>query len=296
MRIALTGASGRLGRAIYVRLAPGHQIVGMDRTPSSTVAHVGDIGDAGLLRRALPGCDAIIHTAALHAPHVDHVPDSEFERINIDATARLLDVAQAAGIPRIVFTSTTALYGDAATPVGRAGWVDEALPPQPRTIYHRSKLAAEALLRQAAEQGGPRVTILRVSRCFPEPAPLMAVYRLHRGIDARDVAEAHALALQDAAAPVRLYVISGATPFRRDDAEALFDDATRVIRERAPALATAFCERGWPLPPRIDRVYDPALAMHELGWRPRYGFDEVLAWLDQGLAEVLPPQRDWTPR
>jgi UDP-glucose 4-epimerase len=39
-----------------------------------------------------------------------------------------------------------------------------------------------------------------MGRCFPEPAPAMALARLHRGIDARDVAEAHALALDTARA------------------------------------------------------------------------------------------------
>lgn len=291
MKILLTGASGRVGRAIHVRLSPQHALAGLDRAPSSTVDLVGDVADAALLRRALDGVDAVVHTAALHAPHVGHVPDGEFRRINVDATRALLDAAAARGVRRIVYTSTTALYGDAATPDGRAGWVDEALPPQPRTIYHRTKLAAEELLREAALQGGPSVRILRMSRCFPEPAPVMAVYRLHRGIDARDVAEAHALALADGDdAPHRTFVVSGATPFRREDAKALFDDAAGVIAARAPALAAAFAARGWPLPARIDRVYDPAAARRQLGWIPRHGFESLLSLLDQGLSEVLPPR------
>ena len=65
----------------------------------------------------------------------------------------------------------------------------------PTTIYHATKIAAEDLLSIASKQGGLSVTVLRISRCFPEPAHIMAVYRLHRGIDARDVADAHAGAL-----------------------------------------------------------------------------------------------------
>ena len=47
--------------------------------------------------------------------------------------------ACAAGVGQLLYTSTTALYGDAATPPHAAGWVDETLTPQPRTIYHWSR-------------------------------------------------------------------------------------------------------------------------------------------------------------
>jgi nucleoside-diphosphate-sugar epimerase len=237
---------------------------------------VGDVGDPALLRSALRGVDAVMHTAALHAPHVGQVPDAEFERVNVQATRSLLDAAAACGVARIVYTSTTALYGDAARPAGRAGWIDEALLPEPRTVYHRSKLAAEQVLTQAAAQGGPRVRLLRMGRCFTEPVPLMAAYRLHRGIDVRDVADAHAHALLDAGLPCELYVVSAATPFLRADAPRLWHAAASVIRERAPALAAAFDGRGWALPTSIDRVHDSARAQHAWGWRPRFGADDVL--------------------
>ncbi|MBN8739539.1 MAG: epimerase [Lysobacterales bacterium 69-70] len=291
MNVLVTGSSGRIGRAIYVALTrKGVQVRGFDRHPSSTADIVGDLLSPVLRRDALAGVDAVIHVAALHAPHVGHLPDAEFQRSNVDGTRALLEAAAAAGLRRIVFTSTTALYGAAATPTGRAGWVDETLTPIPRTIYHHSKLAAEQLLIEAAGQGGPSVRILRMSRCFPEAADRMAVHRLHRGIDARDVAAAHIAALadtDDAAAATCL--ISAATPFRREDAQALWDNAPPVIAERAPALAAAFAARGWALPPRIDRVYDAARAVAKLGWRPRHGFDEVLAQYDAESPEVLMP-------
>ena len=248
-----------------------------------------DIGDEAMLARACAGVDAIVHTAALHAPHVGQVPDAEFRRINVDATRRLLDAAVRAGVPRIVFTSTTALYGDASHARGHAVWVDEALAPQPRTVYHRTKLEAEALLREAADRGGPSVRILRMSRCFPEPANAMAVLRLHRGIDARDVAEAHAQAVVHAGPAHATFVISGATPFLREDLDALTHDAPAVLTRRVPALVEAFRARGWSLPQRIDRVYCPHAAMAALDWSPRFGWDEVLAHCDAGSPELLPP-------
>jgi nucleoside-diphosphate-sugar epimerase len=290
MRVLVTGATGRVGRAIHVRLSREHDVVGLDRAPSSTADLIGDLCDSALIERALSGVDAVIHAAALHAPHVGLLPDSEFERINVNATRLLYEAARRHGVKHFVFTSTTALYGKAATPENAAGWVTEALQPQPKSIYHRTKLAAEDYLKNAAEQGGPPVTILRMSRCFPEPAPLMAAYRLHRGVDARDVASAHELALKPFNQPHRTYVISGATPFLPEDTAALLSDAPSVLKMRAPQLVEAFARRGWPLPASIDRVYVSARAEAELGWQPRYGFEEVLDMYDEEWAEVLPPK------
>lgn len=290
MRVVVTGSSGRVGRAIVARLrADGHAVVGLDRAPASTTDVVADLGDGGALRRALAGTQTVVHAAALHAPHVGVLPDAEFQRINVDGTRVLLDAASAAGVRRIVLTSTTALYGAAAEGIGAAAWIDEDTAPRPQTIYHHSKLAAETLLRDAALAGGPALRVLRMSRCFPEPAPAMAVLRLQRGVDARDVAAAHALALAHEGPAHATFVVSGATPFRREDAALLATDAAAAIRRRAPALAEAFAVRGWPLPASIDRVYDPARAIADLGWRPRHGFEAVLAAWDAGSPEVLPP-------
>ena len=288
MKVLVTGASGRIGRALVLRLARQHQVQGLDQTPSSTAHWVGDLGDAALLRRALRGVHAVVHAAALHAPQVGRVPDAAFWRVNVDATRTLAEAAIAAGVAQVVYTSTTALYGAASTPDGAAGWVDERTLPQPRTVYHRSKLAAEQLLAGFADAGAFGLTLLRMGRCFPEPAPQMAVARLHRGIDARDVAEAHALALDNARPGSRCYLLSGATPFRHADLAALKTDAPAVLHQRVPALVQAFADRGWPLPAAIDRVYSPALAQQDLGWQPRFGFQSVLQQLDEESPEVLP--------
>jgi len=286
MRIVLTGSSGRIGRAIFGALASVHEVIGCDRMPFATTHITGDIADEALLQRVMEGADAVIHTAGLHAPHVGHVPDREFERINVEGTARIGEIARACGVGLIVFTSTTALYGTAVAE-GDCTWIDENIIPQPQSVYHRTKIAAEAILAELATDRFV-VRVLRMARCFPQSADLMAAYRLHRGIDARDVADAHALALAHTGAPFERVILSGATPFSRVDCDMLAVDAAAVIRDRSPALAEAFDARGWPLPRSIDRVYDPSSAEEKLGWRSRYGFDEVLAQLDRRSAEILP--------
>jgi len=108
------------------------------------------------------------------------------------------------------------------------------------------------------------------------------------------VAEAHALALLQTPPGLRRFVVSGATPFGPDDLRDLLHDAPTVLARRAPELVEAFVRRGWPLPTSIDRVYASARAMQQLGWQPRFGFDEVLKMLDDESSEVLPPQQRWS--
>jgi len=292
MNVLLTGSAGRVGRALRARLRAEHAVLSIDRLASPATDRVADIGDAAAMREAVHGMDAVVHVAALHAPHVGVHDEAAFQRVNVEATAQLARAAAAAGVRRFVFTSSTAVYGSGAAS-GPAHWVDESTTPAPRTVYHRSKLAAEAALRVVAAETGLAVTVLRMSRCFPEPAPLMAVYRLHRGIDARDVAEAHARVLQididERPEALRCWVLSGATPFEPGDAARLGTDAPAVLRERAPALAAAFAERGWSLPSRLDRVYVPRAAEAALGWRTAHGWASVLAQLDGGDPETLPP-------
>lgn len=288
MKILVTGSAGRVGRAIYIKLMKAHQVVGLDKTPCSTADYIGDVRDIDLITKALEGVDVIVHTAALHAPHVDLVSDLEFEDVNVKATEQLALLAVKKGIKHFVFTSTTALYGFSSTPDGVAGWVNETVTPKPKTIYHRSKIEAEQILENISNLFNLPVTVLQMSRCFPEPANLMALYRLTRGIDARDVANAHACAIEKRLSGFRRYIISGKTPFNKTCCEQLYLNADDLVKNYAPKLAKDFADRAWYLPKSLDRVYDSSLAQRELGWQPKYGYESVLDMLDNEFAEVLP--------
>jgi len=274
MRILVTGAAGLIGRSVAARLAIEHDVIGLDLNPGPQVGIVDDCCAVAEWRHRVGQIDAVVHVAALHAPHVGRRSDEEFRRTNVDATSRLLDFALDSGAGHFVLTSTTSIYGHALRPDGRAVWVDEQLEPQPRDIYDRTKLEAEQL--GASAGGSITVTSLRMSRCFPEPAGLMAWYRLYRGVDRRDVADAHALAL-DRKGPAATYLISAATPFLREDCEPLLVDPPSVIERRCPALIGRMAAMGWRPPGSIDRVYDCCLAASELGYSPRHGVGACLA-------------------
>jgi UDP-glucose 4-epimerase len=285
VKILLTGSSGRVGRAIFGALAARHEVVGIDRSPFATTRHVADFTDTRPLGAALQGVDAVIHAAALHAPHVGLFSDAEFQRINVEGTRTLMRLAREAGVRRLVFTSTTALYGHAIAP-GQCTWVDEQTLPQPRTIYHRSKLAAEQWLQDTATDD-LQVRVIRMSRCFPEPPERMVLYRLHRGIDVRDVADAHVAALGNDGPAFQRYVVSGRTPFRREDCEALVTRPRDVLAERCPQWLAEYDRRGWALP-GVDRIHDASAAALGLGWRSQRGPESVLEQLAAGSIEVLP--------
>jgi len=287
MKIAVTGTSGRVGRAIHFALCRQHDVVGFDRSVSSVTTHLGEINNYKRLTEAFKGADAVVHVAALHAPHVGIHDDSEFYRINVEGTRNVFQAAVDSGVQTLVFTSSTAVYGYASRHPDRASWIDETTVPQPKSIYHRTKLEAEQFLEAEASLN-LKVTTLRMSRCFPEPAPTMAMYRLHRGIDARDVAEAHRLALIRSPENYRMFIVSGATPFTPGDCKALKKTPEKVLQHRCQPVCDHFASRQWKFPASIDRVYDSSLAQRKLGWTPRYGFKDVARLLDAHIPEVLP--------
>lgn len=271
MRILVTGASGRIGGAIAARLSLRHAVTGFDLRPGPFTSVTGDVRDTALLARHLAKTEAVVHTASLHVPDLAARSAAEFREVNVEATRRLLAACGEAGVGRFVYTSTTSLYGDAMLPRDRAVWVTEALVPRPRDIYDETKLAAEAACREAARSGLACVA-LRMSRCFPEEPRLVAIYRLYRGVDAEDVAQAHELALAVPAGGFTVCNVSAPSPFAEADCAALLTDAAAVIAERLPWAAGQFARRGWQLPRSIDRVYVVDRAIAELGYRPVHDF------------------------
>ncbi len=275
MKVLVTGASGRIGGTIAARLARSHDVTGFDLRPGPFTQCIGDVCDTAALARQLAGVEAVVHTASLHVPELAARSAADFRRVNVEATRRLLAACGEAGVRRFVYTSTTSLYGHALVPEDAAVWVTESLVPRPRDRYDDTKLAAEECCRAAAG-AGLHCVALRMSRCFPEPPREIAAYRLYRGVDAEDVAQAHELALAAPAAGFAVYNVSAPSPFQWSDCLQLLADAPAVIARRAPQAAAEFARRGWELPRSIDRVYVVEAAIRGLGYRPVHDFAALL--------------------
>lgn len=288
-KIVITGSSGRIGRALHWKLCQNFTVNGIDISPSSATSKIVDIRDYDQLLRSFEGVDTVFHSAALHAPHVGISSEKDFYDINVNATEKICRAALETGVSQIVFTSTTALFGYANYSKEKAVWIDEQTKPEPKTIYHITKVEAEHIVKEYASKN-LAIRVIRMSRCFPEPAQMMAVYRLHRGVDYRDVAEAHILAAQlNKDKCFDIYVISGNTPFIKSDCQMLFENPEVVIRERQPLLANEFDKRGWKFPVSIDRVYDSSYAQRTLNWKSKRDSLEVIKQFDNSDFEILPP-------
>lgn len=269
MRILVTGTSGQLGAAVAAALAGDHEVIGMDLVAGRHTTLQGSITDRAFVFSLMEGMDAVVHTASLHAPHVASHSRSDFVAINVQGTLNLLEAAAKHGAQRFVYSSTTSLYGTAMVSPERAVWVTEALPPQPRDIYDVTKSAAEQCCQVMAKEAGLSCISLRISRFFTEPPETMALYRLYRGVDVRDAATAHRLALTADVPGYDIFNISAQPPFSQDETEDLLRDARTVLLRHFPSLDATFAQQGWTLPSSIDRVYVIEKAARRLGYQPR---------------------------
>jgi dihydroflavonol-4-reductase len=175
-----------------------------------------DLLDRLALKRAIAGCDAVVHVAALYSYEA---PAAEIERVNVDGTRNLLEAAQSEGVRRFLFTSTAGTCGPV---IGRPA-TEEDEPPawELRVPYKRTKVAAERLALAAGAVVVNPTTPIGDGDKKPTPTGRMianvATGRI-RGfvattglnvVDVRDVARGHALALERGE-PGERYLLGGA--------------------------------------------------------------------------------------
>lgn len=144
MIVTVTGASGYLGGAVAAALvADGHEVRTLQRRPSGVDGAtdiLGTITDTEVVARAVDGADGVIHLAAKVSLAGD---PAEFERVNIDGTRIMLDVAEAAGVSRFVQISSPSVAHAGAALAGVGA--EPASPRDARGEYARTKAESELL-------------------------------------------------------------------------------------------------------------------------------------------------------
>ena len=209
--IVVTGAAGRLGRRVVQLLVDQNKEVlatdqlAADDLPAEFVRC--DLSDAKAVEGILKSAEAVIHLGAIPGPLRDE-PRFIFEN-NVDSTLNVMMSAAELGLRRVVFSSSAfgmgwAHEGNAFVPLYLP--LDEEHPMMPFEPYGLSKQVGEDIGRMIARNSDTTVVSLRFTNValpevqaeFPWPAPtrenpltlVMWAYA-----DARDVAEAHVLAL-----------------------------------------------------------------------------------------------------
>jgi dihydroflavonol-4-reductase len=273
----VTGATGFVGSHVVRELRERGAEVRADRV---------DLLDAEGLARAVSGCDAVFHVAALYSYDAD---PAMIERVNVEGTRNVIEACIRGGVTRLVHTSTAGTCGPVA---GREATEADAPPAWELAVpYKRTKLAAERLVLDAAAEGLDAVVVnptAPVGEGDAKPTPTgrmvagVATGRI-RGyvattglnvVDVRDVARGHLLA-HDRGSRGERYLLGGVNLPLADLFAAIADLAGRPRPKlRVPygaALVAARLGLANPDEVRLARLpmyFSSEKAQNTLGYRP----------------------------
>jgi NAD dependent epimerase/dehydratase len=248
---------------------------------------LGDIRDVESVGRAIAGTDVVFHLAAQIAIPYSYVNPRDFSETNVLGSLNVAEGARAAGVGRVIHTSTSEVYGTA-----RVIPIDEDHPLEPQSPYAASKVGADKLMDAYHRSFDLPVTILRPFNTFGPfqsaraiiPTILSQVLagdRVRLGsLDPRrdltyvsDTVEGFvAAAVSDAAIGRTLQLGTGSDVSIGELVELVAAVVGRELQvEHDPARVR---------PPNSEvmrLISDPALALELTGWRPQVSLQEGLA-------------------
>jgi nucleoside-diphosphate-sugar epimerase len=275
MKVVVTGASGKAGRAVVRDLLEHeHDVLAVDVVPSAGPAAslLADVTDFGQTVECLSGVDAVVHLAAIPASGI-HTEEATF-RTNMLGTYNVFEAARLVGLRRVVWASSETILG---LPFERElpayAPIDEEHPPYPESSYALSKLLSEELGRQLHRWTGTPYVALRFSNImepqdyerFPSfwDEPQLRRWNLWGYIDARDVAASCRLALEADAGAEHFIVAAADTVMNRPSRE--------LMAEVYPSV---------PYKPSAGD-FDTLLSIHKasrlLGYEPRWSWRDHIA-------------------
>lgn len=177
MRILITGGAGFLGSALAnILVTQDHEVLALDdlsagdpaRLSPKVLFHRGSITDRPKLWTLLQGVDCVYHLAARVLVAESTLYPREYNEVNVSGTVALLEAMRDVGIPRLVFTSSGAIYGDQAEQP-----VAETAHPNPLSPYAVSKLAAEHYVHTIGALWGTTTLALRIFNAYGPGQPLL---------------------------------------------------------------------------------------------------------------------------
>lgn len=169
-RVLITGGAGFIGSHLAESLHGEAEVRVLDDLSTGSRSNIegieadlieGSILDEGLLRRAARGAEHVYHLAAVPGVAESLRDPARCREVNVRGTLRVLEAARAAGVKKVFFAGSAAVYGNRA-PVPRT----EEAAPDPRSPYAASKLAGERLCRFYSRKGLVRTVTLRFFNVF----------------------------------------------------------------------------------------------------------------------------------
>jgi nucleoside-diphosphate-sugar epimerase len=306
MKVLVTGANGFTGSHLVKALEQrGDEVVGLVRK-SSNLSRLsgcqvqlvyGDIGDRAALQSAMSAVDWVFHTAAY--VELGLVDAAKMARVNVEGTRAVMEVAQAAGVAKVVYCSTIGVYGDT-----RGRVVDESFQREQTdfsSAYDRTKYEAQQIVDHFAAEGLPVVSILP-SGIFgaddPHFGPVMQQFlkgglkvwaggdRITGIVHVDDLASAMILAAEKGKSGEH-YIISAGDLTTREMFAILSQESGIPVPNEAPKSLVRLAGNildpigrwlNWQPPLSRERVHyiydrcvrvDASKARQELGWQPR---------------------------
>lgn len=283
MQVLVTGAAGFLGRHVTQHFLNSGETVrsfDLDDVAIPGVESIrGDLTDADAVRRAVAGCDAVVHVGAIGDVYLAGERPALAAAVNVTGTANVLDAAVDEGA-RVVYASTWEVYGEP-----RFQPITEDHPTMPDHPYNITKLAGESLVLAAAELRGASAIALRLGTAYGSGLRPNSVFRIfidraRRGepitiqgdgsqgrqfTHASDIARAFGLASRSDASGMALNVVAPETTSIKALAEG--------VVARFPTELTFGPARPGDVPPALvssDRASDV------LGWQAEVPFEEGL--------------------
>lgn len=321
MKAFVTGGSGFIGQQVVKKLIKrGYDVHALARSPESTAVLQtlgctivpGDITDVASMREGMTGSDIVFHIAAWYK--IGNVDWVKAETINVGGTRKVLRLAYELGIPKIIYTSTIAVFGDT-----QGQLVDETyFKGGPfLTEYDRTKwLAHYKVAIPLIEKGAPITIVMPGGVYGPGDTSTIAqlMRQFYRGLPVltgpettltyahvADIAEGHLLAAEKGK-PGESYILAGpAIPLGEmidfwghltGKSAPLLRVPSNLVRPFAPLVGTV--SNTLPLPEMYSKdsvnilgatyIARADKARAELGWTTRplqTGMLETFAWIKE---------------
>jgi nucleoside-diphosphate-sugar epimerase len=276
VRVVVTGASGKAGRAVVGDLLQhDHDVLAVDVVPPidhATASLLVDLTEFGQALESFAGADAVVHLAAIPASRI-RTEQTTF-RSNMLSAYNVFEAARVLGLRRVVWASSETIFGlpfDRVEPAYAP--IDEDHPAYPESSYALSKLLAEELGRQLNRWTGIPYIALRFSNImepeeyerFPSfwDDPRLRRWNLWGYVDARDVALSCRLALEAEIGAAYFIIAAADTVMNRPSRD--------LMAEVFPSV------RYEPTSGDYDTLLSNEKAGKLLGYAPQHSWREHLA-------------------